>query len=240
MSEQNGPQTFDLSSFSEADLHRLAENTQRQLETIRKSKRDIPQNDKLLESVIAAIQKASTQHDVFPRSVIAAACKKFNVGISISESVSIDEFNAAKLLDTEPTQDEKPPEDTVTEQEEKTNDTAEAISPTRPRTPPAKTATKKRRTTTRSKTSAKSTAKTNEPRVEGKVSLKAPVNRSREPEKPARTKGSPVITSKSSRLIPKFTHPENDEMTWSGAGKKPRWVIACLEAGMTLEQLRTK
>lgn len=36
---------------------------------------------------------------------------------------------------------------------------------------------------------------------------------------------------------PKYFHPENNELTWSGRGLKPKWVTAYLAEGGTLEQL---
>lgn len=237
MSEQLSPQTYDLSSFSEADLQRLAENTQRQLETIRKSKRSIPQKDPSLEQIILSVQKASAEHDVFPRSIVAAICNAFNVGVTLNETVSVEEFNAAKAIES-PVKPEKTAEapDTVVVSEK--SETAEAISPTQPRELPDK----QKRTTTkrRTKKAKPAAAATPAARTTGKVKLSAPVSRKRQPVKPAPEKGSPVITSKSSRLVPKYTHPENPEMTWSGTGKKPRWVIACQEAGMSMQELLTR
>lgn len=34
---------------------------------------------------------------------------------------------------------------------------------------------------------------------------------------------------------PKYRHPENAEMTWSGRGRKPTWLAEALEAGESLE-----
>lgn len=36
---------------------------------------------------------------------------------------------------------------------------------------------------------------------------------------------------------PKYKHPENPDVTWTGRGRKPKWVIAALEAGGSLEDL---
>jgi DNA-binding protein H-NS len=35
----------------------------------------------------------------------------------------------------------------------------------------------------------------------------------------------------------KYRHPENPELTWSGRGKRPQWVVDALASGMTLEDL---
>ena len=34
---------------------------------------------------------------------------------------------------------------------------------------------------------------------------------------------------------PKYRHPENSELTWSGRGRKPGWIAEALEAGKSLE-----
>lgn len=36
---------------------------------------------------------------------------------------------------------------------------------------------------------------------------------------------------------PKYRHPENALITWSGLGRKPAWVNAAVEAGHSLEAL---
>ncbi|WP_158972357.1 H-NS histone family protein [Chachezhania sediminis] len=36
---------------------------------------------------------------------------------------------------------------------------------------------------------------------------------------------------------PKYRHPENPELTWSGRGRKPAWFNAALNAGKSLEDL---
>ncbi|CAM3136321.1 DNA-binding protein H-NS [Paracoccus aminovorans] len=33
---------------------------------------------------------------------------------------------------------------------------------------------------------------------------------------------------------PKYRHPENPEITWSGRGRKPKWIAEALEAGKSL------
>lgn len=39
------------------------------------------------------------------------------------------------------------------------------------------------------------------------------------------------------QLTPKFRHPENPELTWSGMGRKPRWITEADAAGK-LDELR--
>jgi DNA-binding protein H-NS len=34
---------------------------------------------------------------------------------------------------------------------------------------------------------------------------------------------------------PKYAHPDNAEMTWSGRGRKPQWVHDALDQGKSLE-----
>ncbi len=38
-------------------------------------------------------------------------------------------------------------------------------------------------------------------------------------------------------VAPKYRHPENPSETWSGRGRKPKWVEAHLEAGGNMEDL---
>jgi DNA-binding protein H-NS len=42
------------------------------------------------------------------------------------------------------------------------------------------------------------------------------------------------------KAAPKYAHPENSELTWSGRGRKPAWIIEHLEAGQTLDDLLIK
>ena len=37
---------------------------------------------------------------------------------------------------------------------------------------------------------------------------------------------------------PKYRHPENPDLTWTGRGRKPGWFIAALEQGKTPEDLQ--
>ena len=37
---------------------------------------------------------------------------------------------------------------------------------------------------------------------------------------------------------PKYRNPNNPQETWTGRGRKPRWVVALLEQGYTLDQLK--
>lgn len=38
------------------------------------------------------------------------------------------------------------------------------------------------------------------------------------------------------RVLPKYRNPENPKETWSGRGKKPRWVSAALNSGHQIDE----
>ncbi|MGB0847683.1 MAG: H-NS family nucleoid-associated regulatory protein [Thiolinea sp.] len=38
-------------------------------------------------------------------------------------------------------------------------------------------------------------------------------------------------------VAPKYRHPEDSSMTWTGRGRRPRWVDECLDNGQSLEDL---
>lgn len=40
-----------------------------------------------------------------------------------------------------------------------------------------------------------------------------------------------------SKAAPKYAHPENPELTWTGRGRKPYWVNEHLEAGKAMDDL---
>lgn len=35
---------------------------------------------------------------------------------------------------------------------------------------------------------------------------------------------------------PKYRHPENPDLTWTGRGRKPGWITEALEAGKSLDE----
>ena len=39
------------------------------------------------------------------------------------------------------------------------------------------------------------------------------------------------------KVAPKYANPEDPEQTWTGRGRKPRWVQEALDAGKKLESL---
>jgi DNA-binding protein H-NS len=40
------------------------------------------------------------------------------------------------------------------------------------------------------------------------------------------------------KVFPKYCNPLATSQTWSGRGKKPKWVVAALKKGQTLEDLK--
>ncbi|MGY6632857.1 MAG: H-NS histone family protein [Alkalilacustris sp.] len=36
----------------------------------------------------------------------------------------------------------------------------------------------------------------------------------------------------------RYRHPENPALTWTGRGRRPNWVVAALEQGRSLDDLR--
>jgi len=45
-------------------------------------------------------------------------------------------------------------------------------------------------------------------------------------------------TRSSGKVAIKYIHPENASLTWTGRGKKPRWVVEWLNSGRSLDQLK--
>ena len=39
------------------------------------------------------------------------------------------------------------------------------------------------------------------------------------------------------KVEPKYAHPENPSLTWTGRGRKPNWVNEALSAGKSIEDL---
>ncbi len=44
-------------------------------------------------------------------------------------------------------------------------------------------------------------------------------------------------TRRTGTVAPKYSNPNDPTMTWTGRGRKPRWVQENLESGKTLEDL---
>lgn len=43
--------------------------------------------------------------------------------------------------------------------------------------------------------------------------------------------------ARGSSVAPKYAHPENPELTWTGRGRKPKWVSEALDSGKSLDDL---
>jgi DNA-binding protein H-NS len=42
------------------------------------------------------------------------------------------------------------------------------------------------------------------------------------------------------KVVPKYFNPLRPTETWSGRGKQPRWLVAALQSGHTLEEFRIR
>ncbi|MCK1712889.1 MULTISPECIES: H-NS histone family protein [unclassified Bradyrhizobium] len=42
------------------------------------------------------------------------------------------------------------------------------------------------------------------------------------------------------KVVPKYFNPLHPTETWSGRGKQPRWLVAALQSGHTLEEFRIR
>lgn len=49
-----------------------------------------------------------------------------------------------------------------------------------------------------------------------------------------------VSPAKGSKVPPKYFHPENPTINWSGRGRKPQWVIDWLAQNKPIEELEQK
>jgi DNA-binding protein H-NS len=57
-----------------------------------------------------------------------------------------------------------------------------------------------------------------------------------EPEDAQSLKAAPRERRKYPRVFPKYRNPHDPSETWSGRGKRPRWLAAALETGRTIEE----
>lgn len=46
-----------------------------------------------------------------------------------------------------------------------------------------------------------------------------------------------ALKTRGSTAVPKYVNPEDPEVTWTGRGRKPRWVTESLEQGKSMEDL---
>lgn len=44
--------------------------------------------------------------------------------------------------------------------------------------------------------------------------------------------------AKNTKRLPKYRHPENPTLTWTGMGRKPNWFIEALDAGLSKDDLK--
>lgn len=58
-------------------------------------------------------------------------------------------------------------------------------------------------------------------------------------EKPAARRGRKAMRAKPPKP-PAFANPNDPTMTWSGYGRRPKWVLLWQEQGRDLEELRIK
>ncbi len=49
---------------------------------------------------------------------------------------------------------------------------------------------------------------------------------------------TPKKSKSAPKSAPKYRHPENTTATWTGKGRKPKWVVEHLEAGGSLDDLK--
>ena len=49
--------------------------------------------------------------------------------------------------------------------------------------------------------------------------------------------GATPRSAKFGKVPPQFRNPDNPSETWSGRGLRPRWMVAALAAGRTIEEL---
>ena len=52
--------------------------------------------------------------------------------------------------------------------------------------------------------------------------------------------GGATTKAKKSVSPPKYMHPENPDMTWTGRGRKPKWIEEGLSSGKSLEDFLIK
>jgi len=50
--------------------------------------------------------------------------------------------------------------------------------------------------------------------------------------------GSEKTKAPRAKVAPVYRDPENPENTWTGRGRKPKWLVAALESGLSIESFR--
>lgn len=69
----------------------------------------------------------------------------------------------------------------------------------------------------------------------------AQLNRAEQLTEPGIASGAPKKDRprrKYPKVLPKYYNPSEPKETWSGRGKQPRWLVAALQSGHTLEEFR--
>jgi DNA-binding protein H-NS len=69
----------------------------------------------------------------------------------------------------------------------------------------------------------------------------AQLNRVEQLSRPESASGSPKKDRprrKYPKVLPKYYNPSEPKQKWSGRGKRPRWLVAALQSGHTLEEFR--
>ncbi|AMA61179.1 H-NS histone family protein [Bradyrhizobium sp. CCGE-LA001] len=52
--------------------------------------------------------------------------------------------------------------------------------------------------------------------------------------------GQPQPRRKYPKVLPKYCNPLQPTETWSGRGKQPRWLVAALQSGHTLDEFKIR
>ena len=68
------------------------------------------------------------------------------------------------------------------------------------------------------------------------VSLESLISEVRS-KKPVREENKVKVTKK---VSPRYRHPDNASLTWTGRGLKPKWIVSLIESGVKLEELLIK
>lgn len=70
----------------------------------------------------------------------------------------------------------------------------------------------------------------------GSTTVSRPARRGRKPAA-AKPLGKTSAPSKGIKVPPKYFHPENPKINWSGRGRKPQWVVDWLAQNKPLAEL---
>lgn len=76
--------------------------------------------------------------------------------------------------------------------------------------------------------------------VISEIAGSAPAKSQRRGRKAATARGTKGSPTKGSKVPPKYFHPEDPTIGWSGRGRKPHWVIDWLAQNKPIEALEKK